>query len=302
MHHQNKLILYSLVAFHLISCSSFRHTPADLNKVEWIHGENNCKDNKQLAIQVVKFNSNTWILRQNKCVNYEAPFLFLFIGNTKALLMDTGATEDEMQFPLYKTVRELLEIWEKKNNKTLELIVAHTHAHGDHTAGDLQFKNKPNTMVVGLSAEEVQSFFKIEQWPTENATIDLGNRIMTILPIPGHEKSSIAVYDQESQLLLSGDSFYPGRLYIRDWISYKASIQRLADFTQAHKISYILGNHIEMTNTAGKDYPTGTTFQPNEHVLQLTVNDLFLLNESLKRIGDTPVYKIHDAFIIVPKN
>jgi glyoxylase-like metal-dependent hydrolase (beta-lactamase superfamily II) len=294
--------LYSLIILHLISCSNTRNLSTDLNKTTWIHGTKDCKDNNDPAIQVVRFTDNTWILRQNKCVNYEAAFLFLFTGNKKALLMDTGATEDDAQFPLYKTIRNLLDTWERKNNRELELIVAHTHAHSDHTAGDIQFKGKPNTTVVGLSAEDVQSFFKINQWPTDNVTIDLGDRVITIIPIPGHEKSSIAVYDQQSQILLSGDSFYPGRLYIRDWVNYKASIQRLTNFTQTHKISYILGNHIEMTNEPGKDYPTGTTFQPDEHALPLTVNDLLLLNQSLKTIGDNPVYKIYDSFIIVPKN
>ena len=56
-----------------------------------------------------------------------------------------------------------------------------------------------------------------------------------------------------------------------------------------------------MTKTAGKDYPTGTTFQPDEHSLPLKLNDLFLLNESLKKIGENPKRETHAAFIIYPK-
>src|SRR5205814_7906657 len=115
------------------------------------------------------------------------------------------------------------------------------------------------------------------------------------------EKASVAVYDHETKIVLTGDSFYPGRLYIRDWTAYQASIQRLLKFTEKNNVSYLLGNHIEMTNKPGKDYPMGTTYQSEEHILPLTVKDLRSLNEALIKLGDTPAYEIHDDFIIVPK-
>ncbi len=216
-------------------------------------------------------------------------------------MFDTGATEDENQFPLYETVRKLIDQWEKNVNTQVELVVAHTHNHGDHKAADIQFKNKPNTTVVGVHVDDVKTYFKLDNWPLQNSKVDLGNRLIEIIPIPGHEKASIAVYDHETKILLSGDSFYPGRLYINDWPSYKSSIQRLVDFTNSHKISYILGNHIEMTKTAGKDYPVGTTFQPEEQILPLRIRDLLLLNKALKRLGDSATHEIHDNFIIYPK-
>ncbi len=147
----------------------------------------------------------------------------------------------------------------------------------------------------------MKDYFKLDNWPLQNSRIDLGNRIIEIIPIPGHEKASIAVYDYKTKILLSGDSFYPGRLYIKDWPSFKLSIQRLIDFTNSHKLSYILGNHIEMTENPGKDYPVGTTFQPEEHVLPLKIKDLQSLNKALKRLGDSPTHEIHDNFIIYPK-
>lgn len=215
--------------------------------------------------------------------------------------MDTGATEDENQFPIYTTVRKLIDEWEKTKNSKVELIVAHTHNHDDHTAGDLQFKNKPNTTIIDLKVEDVQSYFKIEKWPSQNGKIDLGNRILEVIPIPGHQKASIAIYDYETKILLSGDSFYPGRLYIEDWAAYKLSIQRLIEFSEKHKISHIVGNHIEMTNNPLKDYPAGTTFQPDEHRLPLIVKDLKLLNKALQKLEDKHAREIHNDFIIAPK-
>jgi len=84
----------------------------NLNKQNWIHGALNCKKNIDAPIQVVQYDQNTWILRQNKCTNYEAPFIFLFLGQEKALLMDTGATKKKKSFPLYKTVNAIVENWQ----------------------------------------------------------------------------------------------------------------------------------------------------------------------------------------------
>jgi hydroxyacylglutathione hydrolase len=147
-------ILFVILPF--LSFKVFQKTTTDLNKTKWIHGSADCKENTDPPIQVVQYNDNTWILRENKCVNYEAPFMFLFLGHKKALLMDAGATFSEDKFPLRKTVDSLVNRWEKANNLQLQLIVAHTHSHGDHTAGDVQFKNAPNTTVVGLKVEDVQ--------------------------------------------------------------------------------------------------------------------------------------------------
>ena len=295
-----KNILLFCCFLPFFSCKVLHKNTADLNKVNWIKGADRCDNNSDPLIQIEKYNSNTYILRQNKCINYEAPFMFLFLGDKKALLMDTGATEEEIKFPLEKTVSQIIKDWEKATHNQVELIVAHTHNHDDHTTGDVQFKNRLHTTVVGLDADKVAAFFKLDNWPLQNSTIDLGNRVIEIIPIPGHEKASIAVYDKQTKILLSGDSFYPGRLYIRDWQAFQLSIQRLVNFANNHSISYILGNHIEMSTTPGKDYPTGTTFQPNEHVLPLNVAQLKLLNKELKNLGEVPQRKILDDVIIYP--
>jgi len=274
---------------------------ADLNDQNWIHGSENCEDNMDPPIQVVQYNSHTWILRQNKCTNYEAPFMYLFFGNDKALLMDTGATEEDDIFPLYETVKEIINDWSEKNGE-VELIVAHTHKHGDHYAGDGQFKGKPNTTVIGHEVEHVQDFFKIKNWPQEIVDYDLGNRMMKIIPIPGHQESSIAVYDTSTKILLTGDTFYPGRLYIKDWNAFRVSIERLVKFTDSNEVSTLLGNHIEMTQTAGVDYPMGTNYQPKEHQLPLSVLTLKELSSALTNLGDTPTIEVHNSFIIFPVN
>jgi len=272
----------------------------NLNKQNWILGSDNCKKNTDELIQVVQYDQNTWILRQNKCTNYEAPFMFLFLGEDKALLMDTGATKKKKSFPLYKTVNAIVANWQKQQNKEIELVVAHTHKHGDHYAADDQFKGKVNTTLVGLQKTDVIDFFKFIDWPNDIVDFELGNRTLKLIPIPGHQEASIAIYDASSKLLLSGDTFYPGRLYIDDWSSFKTSIDRLVEFSKKHEIKYILGNHIEMSSTDGVDYPMGSTYHPEEQKLPLTVEDLQTLQLSLNNLGDKPSRQVHKNFIIYP--
>lgn len=142
----------------------------------------------------------------------------------------------------------------------------------------------------------------MKNWPEDTGEFDLGNRLLNIIPIPGHQASSIALYDHKTKILLTGDSFYPGRLYIKDWAAFKQSTQRLVDFTAKHEISAILGNHIEMTQNAGVDYSMGTTYQPEEHVLPLTKETLSELLSALNKLGDVPAKEVHDSFIIYPVN
>ena len=124
--------------------------------VRWIHGES-ARRNGDPPIQVHHYDPYTVILRQNKSVNYEAPFLYLLFGNERALLLDTGATADPAKFPLRATVDQLIAEWLAQHPRdTYQLVVAHTHGHNDHVAGDAQFADRPATTVVNRELDAVQ--------------------------------------------------------------------------------------------------------------------------------------------------
>ena len=144
-------------------------------------------------------------------------------------------------------------------------------------------------------------FFHLNTWPNDEAHFDLGQRELVIIPIPGHDEMSIAIYDPQTQWLLTGDTIYPGRLYVRDVRAFCSSIERLSAFSKEHQVRYLMGNHIEMTRTKGVDYPTGTTYQPEEHTLPLGLTVLSELSVACERIVNKFVKEIHDDFIIVPK-
>lgn len=273
----------------------------NLQEISWIHGSKNCRENNDPLIQVFQFDPSTWILRQNKCTNYEAPFMFLFAGTEKALLVDTGASSSAEIFPIKQVVTELLQDWETESGNVLEeLIVAHSHGHGDHQAADGQFEGNPNTTVIAKPVEAVKIFFGLNRWPEGESEYDLGERKLKIFPIPGHHESSIAFYDNRTKILLTGDTFYPGRLYIQDWDAFRKSINRINLFINENEVSHFLGNHIEMKNQPKLDYPIRTIFQPNEHQLSLKVADFRELYNSIQEMGIKPIRKTHNSFIIYP--
>lgn len=267
---------------------------------KWIRGSANCLRNTDPAIQVHAYNANLYILRQNKCVNYEAPFMYLILGAKKAFMIDTGATRSATSFPIQKTVEAILSERYGDERPSIELVVAHSHAHGDHVAGDAQFSGKPYTTLVGTSVSAVKRFFGITQWPTEAVTYDLGGRVLDVMPLPGHESSHLAFYDRQTGLLFTGDSLYPGRLYVADWSAYRTSVGRLVTYMAEKTVSHVLGAHIELSTTPGKDYPIGSTFHEFEHDLPLTFETLELLNKRLLALGPIPKYDVQADFIIYP--
>ncbi len=110
------------------------------------------------------------------------------------------------------------------------------------------------------------------------------------------------MYDRRTGILLTGDSLYPGRLYVRPekWPAYRSSIQRLLAFTEDKPVRHILGTHIEMTAQPGVDFRYRSTEHPNERRLELTRSHLVELGNALVAMGETPARAKRDDFIIFP--
>jgi len=264
--------------------------------VRWIHGSAPQRHRTDPAWQVHRHRADTVILRQSKDENYEAPFVFLFLGAERALLLDTGATDDDR---LRREVDALLDDWLADHPApAYQLVVAHTHAHGDHIAGDATFADRPDTVVVGTSVAEVQAHFGLGDWPEQVVDYDLGGRRLEVTGIPGHEPASIAVYDGRSGLLLTGDSVYPGRIYVLDFPAFLDSMNRLVAFAEARRVTHVLGCHIEMTTQPSEDYPLGCRYQPDEPPLQMTVTQLRALRDAAASIADRPGPHRFDDFVI----
>ena len=238
------------------------------------------------------------MLRQPACTNYEKPFLYLLIGREKALLLDTGAGGINVATP----IDSILAAWRASHGGAPRaLVVGHTHAHGDHVAGDAQFQGRAGVTLVGRDTASVRAFFGFRTWPTDVVTYDLGGRTLDVLAIPGHEPSSIAVYDRASRLLLTGDTFYPGRLYVRDTAAFARSTARLAAFVKGRRVDAVLGTHIEQARTAFTDYPVGTKDQPDEDRLELARAELVSLDSAVQTMRGRFVQTRLARFTIWPR-
>ena len=272
-----RLCVFLMTMLALVSSARSAAEPT-LQDKQWNHGSEDCAENRDPAIEIYAHSPTSFILRQNKCLNFEAPFMYLLIGEERALLLDTGATEEASEVPLYETVRDLI--------GDRALLVVHSHGHGDHRSADTQFENAPGVTVVGIDKSALIDALSISQWPDGQGSIDLGNRQLTVIPSPGHQEEAITLYDPQTQWLLTGDTLYPGLVYVKDWNDYRDSIARLARFADTYTISALLGAHIEATNRPGDYYPIGSQYQPEEAPLPLAPATLATINAELQLLPE----------------
>jgi glyoxylase-like metal-dependent hydrolase (beta-lactamase superfamily II) len=292
MRHLANMLLISVAA--LSACQSVAK-PTKLRFVPWINGVSAAEP----ALQVQQFDADTFVLRQSMRTNPEGPFLYLLFGKDRAFLVDTGAGGT----PIRPTVEKVISDWCNRHHRSsIPLVVAHSHGHGDHIAGDAEFEGRLQTSIVGHSPAQVASYFGFTNWPNELRSFDLGGRNLTIIPTPGHQPAHIAIFDPRAQLLMSGDMLYPGRLYVPSnrFSEYRNSVAMLASFTRDHPVSLILGAHIEMTTTPGQDFPLGSSAHPNEHMLELGPESLMDLQTAVQGMGDDVRRQVTGSFIVFP--
>jgi len=271
-----------------------------LTEKQWIHGSEDCDTNEDPGLDVFQYDESSYILRQSKCLSYEAPFIYVLLGNEKTIVIDTGATADAKAFPLYQTVLSLHQKYAENHSlDEREILVIHSHSHSDHYSGDEQFIGKPNVTVVAANSEVVDDFFAFDKGLNQQIALELGGRSITIIQTPGHQDEAITIYDAQTKWLLSGDTFYPGYVYVKNWDAYKDSIARLVSFSNSHSVSAILGAHIERKSKVGEYYEVGTIYQPQESSLVLMPSDLIALNEKLKKT-DTAKKISLDGLIVEP--
>jgi glyoxylase-like metal-dependent hydrolase (beta-lactamase superfamily II) len=277
-----------------VSCALplFGQTMTGSMDVSWREGASDCQKNPQPPLQVHHYNSQTFILRESLCATYEGPFLYVLVGSRRALLIDTGAVSDTQRMPLSQTVRTLLP------QSDFPLTVVHSHGHLDHRSGDAQFSGDTHTEVVGTTLEDVKLHFHFSNWPDDSAQIDLGDRIVDVLPTPGHYPSELSYYDRQTGLFFSGDFLLPGRLLIADKSADLASARRVAHFVENRAVTYVLGGHIEL-DQAGNTF-LGTHYHPDERPLQLSKDQLLRLPEIVESFNG--FYGHHGEYVLENQN
>jgi glyoxylase-like metal-dependent hydrolase (beta-lactamase superfamily II) len=250
-------------------------------------------------MQVQQIDEDTFVIRQGFSSSVQAPFQYLLFGTERALLIDTGDKGARMRESVDATVAKWLR---NRKRDSINLVVAHSHAHSDHHAGDAAFADRPGTTIVGLRPRQVAEYFRIGAWPEEIVEYDLGARLLDVIPAPGHEDAHIVFYDRKTKLLFSGDVLLPGRILVpfEKFDTFVASVDRLATFAAKREITALLGGHIEMSARPGEAYEIEAKSHPNERGLELPSSALTELQTALHAMAAKPVSQPHDQFVIVP--
>ena len=169
---------------------------------------------RQMDYQIIQINKNTWRIEE------EGVRFFLLTGTEKALLIDSG-----MAVHNAKDIAETL--------TDLPVSLLNTHADMDHIGSNGQFASfymhpaeEENYRQAGRNGEILPV--------ADGDELDLGNRRLRIIHLPGHTEGSIAVLDVDARVLISGDPVQEhGRIFMfgehRDMKEYISSLEKLEE-------------------------------------------------------------------------
>jgi glyoxylase-like metal-dependent hydrolase (beta-lactamase superfamily II) len=183
---------------------------------------------------------------------FEEVISYLILGSERALLFDTGMGIGK----IHDVVARLTE---------LPITVLNSHTHFDHTGGNAEFsdilgEDTPFTRASEKGGSDAYSRdtlapkricgrlpagvqpgsysvrpFHISQRVKDGEHIALGGRELEVIFTPGHTPDSLCLLDRQHGLLFTGDTFYPGPIYLfteeADFAAYAKSVAKLAKLT-----------------------------------------------------------------------
>jgi glyoxylase-like metal-dependent hydrolase (beta-lactamase superfamily II) len=186
---------------------------------------------------------------------------YLILGNTRALLVDTGMGIGNLKALAAELTR-------------LPIVVLNSHTHDDHVGDNWQFStiysmdtdfSRSNaqgsrddaqaeiapgelcgSLPAGFDAKAYATRpWKIAAYVHDGDWIDLGGRRLQIIATPGHTPDAIALFEPADGLLFTGDTYYPGTIWLyrpeTDLPAYDHSVRRLAAL--APQVKVVLGAH-----------------------------------------------------------
>jgi glyoxylase-like metal-dependent hydrolase (beta-lactamase superfamily II) len=191
----------------------------------------------------------------------EETISYLIVGRRRALLFDTGMGIGDLKGVTAQLTR-------------LPVVVLNSHTHNDHVGDNWQFdtvdsmdtdfsrKNAEGSrtaaqseiapgeicgdLPAGFDAKAYATRpWKIAAYVQDGEWIDLGGRRLQIIATPGHTPDAISLFEPGDGLLFTGDTFYPGTIWIyrpeTDLVAYDGSVRRLAAL--APQVKLVLGAH-----------------------------------------------------------
>lgn len=179
-----------------------------------------------MSVRINQIDDVTWSFEE------EDVRFFLLEGKEKALMIDSGMRTADAR-GLAQSLTSL----------PLELLC--THADPDHIGCNGQFG------FAYMHPAEGSNYYNLQKRTGEikpvwdGDEIDLGERLLEIIHIPGHTPGSIAVLDVKNRRLFSGDPIQDGGIFMfgiqREMRSYRHSLKRLQN--QIHRFDKIYPSH-----------------------------------------------------------
>lgn len=216
---------------------------------------------------ITSFSDGVRLIQEQGIVPGYGCNIWLVEGRDQNLIIDAGSG-------LRSLTGEVAAISEKPVTAVL------THAHYDHAGGLHEFKRclahkaerdileaptRQNTMIEEfVRADQFVALpfagfdvaqYRIQPSPPsgfidEGDVIDLGDRVFRVMHVPGHSPGSIALFEEASGILFSGDALYDGELYDTYYHSdpdmMMASMERLAKLA----VSVVHGGHFDSFSAA----------------------------------------------------
>ena len=204
-----------------------------------------------------RIDENTWIFEEG------GVRFFLLAGTERALLIDSG-----MQTRNAKELAQEL--------TDLPVFLLNTHADPDHLGSNDEFES------FYMHPAEASNYYNSQKrtgtiqpvW--DGDVLDLGDRPLCIITLPGHTPGSIAVLDEKNRRIFTGDPVQDGRIFMfgiqREMHAYRHSLLKLQNY--AESFDEIYPSHgtcplkppiiMELYEAAGKILDGQLTGQPGD--------------------------------------
>lgn len=210
-----------------------------------------------MEININRIDESTWSFEEG------GVRFFLLVGTERALLIDSGME-----------TRNAKELAEELTDLPVSLL--NTHADRDHTGSNGEFES------FYMHPAEASNYYNSQKqtrtilpvW--DGDILDLGDRPLCIITLPGHTPGSIAVLDEKSRRIFSGDPVQDGRIFMfgiqREMHAYRHSLLKLQNY--AESFDEIYPSHgtcplkpsiiMELYEAAGKILEGQLTGQPGD--------------------------------------
>ncbi len=180
---------------------------------------------------------------------FEEVISYLILGEKRALLFDTGLGVGKISAAVARLT-------------SLPVTVINSHTHFDHVGGNAEFQEiwnrdlpytrrnmrgesniysrdalAPERLCGTLPPGTTSKSYSIRPWKSthtlrDGERVDLGGRELEVIFAPGHTPDSVVLLDRKNGLLFTGDTFYPGPIYLfvpeTDFAAYARSVAQLA--------------------------------------------------------------------------